>query len=272
MDELELDTDAQQDQILDVYCNDLGLNQICLGPFYALPYDQHWLPPIDWTKQDIFPLIYKLKARGLHLTLATLPDCPPYFDGRTWDWRRLDADARPIYERLMAERLVDSVRVAWEVVTESAQLCEAARWLRTIFMWSVPVLWHNAPGHLSPGLSSEDEQRCWRDFLAAGGSGLDAQSDPPLSRPDALRAMVVDTLTEMRCRSLGIPSPYYPEKGVPWGTPLLTNQGQPMLVRNAEYAAYDLYHNRLPWAVAQAYGQAGMTCLGPGDDTALDGI
>jgi hypothetical protein len=45
-----------------------------------------------------------------------------------------------------------------------------------------------------------------------------------------------------------------------------------MAVRNAEYAAYDLYHSHLPWSVAQAYGRAGMTVLGPGQDTALDGI
>jgi hypothetical protein len=264
MDELELRTDAEVDHILDVYCQDLGMTQVCLGPGYAQVYDHHDQPPIDWTAHDILPLARKLAARGLHITLVALPDCAPYFDGRAWDFGLIDRNLGPIYQQLHAEGLIGSVRLEWETCPANSQMCQGVQWLRGIFPPDVPIYYHNPPGHLSPGLSSEDEQGCWRAFLAAGGSGLDLQSDPPNSRPDALQAML-QSLWDMRRRATGT-------DGSPWGPPLLTNLGVPMVVRNAEYSAYAVTHGDLPWATAQEFGRQGMTVAGPGDDTALDGI
>ncbi len=263
MDELELRTDAEVDHILDVYCNTLGLNQICIGPGYAFVYDHHDLPPIDWTKQDPLPLFRKLRARGLHITLAALPDCQPFWDGRVWNFSLIDQYLGPIYRTLQNEGLIDSVRLEWETVAEGSVMCAGVRWLRTFIPVEIEILYHNYVGHLSPGLSWEDEQQLWRNFLAAGANGIDLQCGTPYSRPDAMQAMLYD-LWDLRRRALGINSP--------WGGPLLTNQGVPMTIRNAEYAAYDLMHNQLPWSTAQAYGAAGLTVKGPGDDTALDGI
>ena len=266
MDELELRTDAEVDHILDIYVGQLGLTQVCLGPGYANVYDHHELPPIDWTTQDIRPLARKLVSRGLAITLAALPDCAPYFLGQDtgWDFGRLDRDLGPVYQSLQAEGLIRDVRLEWETFSSSAQMCQGVAWCRGIFPAEIPVRFHNPVGHLSPCLSSEDEQAAWRAFLAAGASGIDLQCGTPDSRPDALQAMLYD-LWDMRRRATGT-------DGSPWGAPLLTLQGAPMTVRNAEYAAYDLTHNNLPWATAVAYGQAGMTVAGPGDDTALDGI
>lgn len=264
MDELELRSDAEQDHILDVYCNNLGLNQVCLGPGYANQYDHHDRPPIDWTKQSIQPLADKLANRGLAITLAALPDIPPYFDGTQWNLQLLEVNLRPIYESLIRQGLIAAVRLEWETIALNQYMCDAVTWLRQFTPLDIPIYYHNPVGHLSPGLSSEDEQGCWRAFLAAGGSGIDLQCGTPYSRPDALQAMKYD-LWDMRRRATGT-------NGSPWGAPLLTLLGVPMDVRNAEYAAYDLTHNNLPWSTAVAYGQAGMTVTGPGDDTALDGI
>jgi len=271
MDELELRTDAEVDHILDVYCNNLGMNQICIGPGFALPYDHHDQPPIDWRAVDTRPLFRKLRARGLHITLAGLPDCLPFFnqaerqEDRAWDWNAVET-LRNIYKQLQDEGLVDSVREAWEIIAPSGELCHGVRWLRTIYPQTIPLMWHNPPsGHLNPCASSEGEGRwSWDAFLRAGGNGLDLQSGTPYSRPDALQAMLYD-LFDMRRRATGT-------QGSPWGGPLLTNDGMPMTVRNAEYAAYDITHNHLPWSTAQLYGREGMTVPGPGDNTALDGI
>ncbi len=264
MDELELRTDAEVDHILDVYCNQLGMTQICIGPGYALVYDHHDLPPIDWAKQDPLPLFRKLRARGLHITLAALPDCLPFWDGRTWNFSLVDQYLGPIYRTLQNEGLIDSVRLEWETVARSAIMCQGVTWLRQFIPVEIPITFHNPSGHLSPGTSDEDERQCWINFLLAGGNGLDLQCQTPYSRPDAMQAMLYD-LWDMRRRATGT-------DGSPWGPPLLTNQGVPMTIRNAEYAAYDLMHNQLPWSTAQAYGAAGLTVKGPGDDTALDGI
>ena len=271
MDELELRTDAEVDHILDVYCNELGLNQVCLGPGYANQYDHHDRPPIDWTVNSIQPLADKLANRGLAITLAALPDIPPYFDGTQWNLQLLEVNLRPIYESLVRQGLIAAVRLEWETCVSSAQMCAPVVWLRQFVPIEIPIFYHNPvnPGkHLSPCLSSEPEEWGWRQFLAAGGSGLDMQSNTPYSAPTSERTpldqMLYD-LWDMRRRATGT-------NGSPWGAPLLTLQGMPMTVRNAEYAAYDLTHNNLPWATAVAYGQAGLTVVGPGDDTALDGI
>lgn len=261
MDELELRTDAEVDHILDVYCGDLGLTQVCLGPGWAPQYDHHDLPPIDWRINDPLPLARKLVSRGLAITLAALPDSGAFFNG-AWNWAEVET-LRPVYQRLQDEGLIAAVRLEWETISTSAEMCHGVQWCRSIFP-TQPIYYHNPVGHLSPCLSSEDEQTSWRAFLAAGGSGIDLQCGTPYSRPDALQAMIYD-LWDMRRRATGT-------DGSPWGAPLLTNQGVPMTVRNAEYAAYDLTHNNLPWATAVQYGQAGMTVAGPGDDTALDGI
>ena len=262
VDELELLSDARQDYVLDIYCDVLGLNQICIGPTYALQYDHHDRPPIDWRFQDPIPLLRKLRTRGLHITLAFMPDCWPFYNGRdAWDFGAFESLV-PIYQAIADRGLADSIRLEWEVLATNTSYCIAARTARGIFGPTIPIYYHNPVGHLSPGLSSEDEQACWRAFLAAGGSGLDLQCGPPYSRPDALQAMKFDAW-DMTRRAHGI-------DGSPWGGPLLTLDGVPMTVRNAEYAAGDIYHNGLPWATAQQFGREGETVHYI--TTALDGI
>ena len=262
MDELELLDNDAQDRVLEVYTS-LGLNQICIGPAYALIYDHHNDPPIDWATYDPLPLLRKFKELGLHTTLAWMPDCPPYYTNGGWDFGLYLDRYGKVFEAINAERLVNSIRLEWETLATNDDFCIATQ-LASAYFPGVPIFYHNPVGHLSPGLSSEDERVCWELFLKAGGTGIDLQCGTPYSREDALAAMKYD-LWDMRRRALG-------SSGSPWGGPMLTQAGVPFTVRNAEYSAYDIFHNNLPWNKAQFYGQTGMGVVGPGDDTALDGI
>ena len=263
MDELELLSDAEQDRVLDVYCNELGLNQICIGPAYALPYDHHDLPPIDWRVYDIFPLLRKFRARGLHITIVMMPDGLPYFDGRRWNRQAFVNDLLAIYIRIAEAGLADSVRLEWEIVAPNDDYCWATTVARDVFGPDLPVYFHTPVGHLSPGTSDEDERSCWLNALAVGLSGADLQCATLYQRPDALSAMKYD-LWDLRRRAAGT-------DGSPWGGPMLTLKGVPFTVRNAEYAAYSILHSQMPWDTACYFGQQGTAVPGPGDDTALDG-
>ena len=268
MDELELLSDSEQDHALDVYCDVLGLNQICIGPGYALRYDHHDQPPIDWRVQDPLPLLRKLRARGLHITIVMLPDCAPFYvDGR-WQRDLIETNLGDVYRRIAAEGLADSIRLEWETQELNESYCWATRWARGIFGADLGIFFHNWVSHPNPGLSSEPigDRQMWENILSAGATGMDLQTCTPYSQTSPLNPLptAMFDLWDMRRRATGT-------NGSPWGAPLLTLKGVPMVVRWAEYAAYDIKHSTLPWSVACNWGRQGMAVAGPGDDTALDG-
>jgi len=168
MDELEQFSDADVARLLDQYQRD-GYTSITLGPAYALGYHGEY-DDTNWMRDPsrIIAVMRECKNRGLGITLAVLPDCPPYYWG-TWDWDAVERDLTPLYSRPEFQELVDVVQVEWEINTANAECCKAGAYCARVFPNAAVYFWHTPPGHSAPGLSSEpmSEAQMWDNFDAA---------------------------------------------------------------------------------------------------------
>ncbi len=174
MDELEQFSDADVTRLLDQYQGD-GYESVTLGPAYGLGYHEQY-GDTDWMSDPtrIIAIMRECKRRGLGITLAVLPDCPPYYWG-TWDWEAVERDLTPLYSRPEFQQMVDVIQIEWEINTTNAEACKAGAYVARVFPHALVYYWHTPPGHSAPGLSSElqptgpfpDEQAMWDTFEAA---------------------------------------------------------------------------------------------------------
>ncbi len=254
IDELEHFPLDWQERILDIY-QAMGMNEVIHGaPFTNGGYDGQY-PAADWRENlfDIKGLMSSVIARGMTNTLVVLPDCPPYFDG--WQWA-LSAWVRDFgYVLQSLEPYVSRLQLEWECVTPGIYTEAAIRTIRGLLP-NTPLFWHNPPGHLSPGISAEDEQQCWRRAAAAGIAGLALQASPPGSDTHLppIEQLAYD-LNDMRRRFNGLP-------GSPWGGPILGLDGQPLRVYYREGVATTIYHYETDPSIAHVWAQAALSVPG----------
>lgn len=252
LDQLDVVDEATAAEGLRQYRDVRGYTETACGPCEALGYhgqypDTHWLArgPVAYAEQ------LERRFRGLSRTLFLLPDIAPWFNGREYDWDAIERDLTPFYSHPAMQAVCDRVVTAWETVVSIEEFARVFDWAKRVYP-TKPRDWHNPPGHLSPGLSSEDEQTCWRSAAAHGCTGLQMQAGPPSGAGGdgrtAKEQMQYD-LWDMQRRFQGVNSP--------WGPPILNPQtGEPLTLRYREGVTYDLYWHATPESVAKDWGLA----------------
>ena len=262
----ELDGFPEYEQSIVRGYRSLNYNEVTLGCAYAMPGYRvgstgYTYPATNWIAEPDKAIAFlKRQAQWANITFVLMPDCAPYFDGRTWDWGAIDRDFLPLWKRIAAEvPQIKRFQTYWELIVslrDNERICER---VHSVWGSQVEILYHNPVGHLSPGPSSVDEYDCWGNFVHAGGTGMRLQAGPPGSRPDALEAMLYD-LQDMERRLSGVPKDLNDGKGNinPWGNrpPLITVLGGVPSLWYGEGCSYDEINAGLPHSVAQGWGRA----------------
>lgn len=178
MDELDVCDPFDWDRILSDYTA-RGFNTIDVGPIVANAYDGDY-PPTNWLSNidGFVAYLRKCREHGLRINLVLLPDCAPYYNGRDgWNWDVVERDLTPFYSDPRIAELVEEWQLEWECPATNAEYCTAATWARGFVPMNQHVWYHPEPDHSAPGMSSEPitEPQMWKNFVAAGGSGIAAQ-------------------------------------------------------------------------------------------------
>lgn len=228
-----------------------GLSHLVCGPVWSdHGYDGEY-PLTDYLGHPERYVEF-LRWWGMPFTLMLLPDSEPYFDGRQWDMGLIERDLTPFYSHPEIQALTTRVCLAYECVVSIANFVPVFDWMLRIFPHATRF-WHNPPGHLSPGLSDEDEQECWRSAARHGIDGLMLQASPSGTALPPIEQMAYD-LWDMERRFTGVNSP--------WGKPILNLHGQPLTVEYGEGVAYPMYHDAAPQSLAVAWGTKARTVQG----------
>jgi hypothetical protein len=273
----ELDTIWREDRamaqrILDAYVA-RGANHIVVNTAVACGYHDQY-PAHDWRgKADQFAdYLDWLTAHGLAISLWVLPDVEPYYFNeqhptrrRTFDWDAIERDLTPIYSHPRVQAAVERVVYMWEDYQASQEMARGFDYLRRVFA-AMKRFWHNPPGHLSPGLGSEEDRRLWDLAALHGMHGLYMQAWPPSDTQNTperppLAQMRYD-LWDMVRRFRGVDSP--------WGAPVLTPNGMPLDVVWCEGTAFSIYNDGYADTIGAEWARAALSVDGVTD--ALDGL
>lgn len=268
-------TEAQR--ILDAYLS-RGFNHITAGPaFMATGYQgpiwgvgrQPQYDPTNWVgdPDGYADFLEWLQSHGLAVTLFLLPDCAPYFDGHGWDWSLVERDLTPLYSHPRLQAIIRRTVLAFEVIVSIAEFAKAFDWQRRVFPNALR-LYHNEPGHLGPGLSTEDEQACWRSAALHGCQGLALQAHPPHAWSGrnqdgrTVEDQMMYDLDDMQRRFEG-------RHDSPWGPEPICCDGVPLVCEYMEGTAASIHNHRWPEVIGRAWGELALRV--PHITNALDG-
>jgi hypothetical protein len=245
-----------------------GANHIVVNTVVAGGYHGQY-PAHDWRgrTEQFADYLDWLRDRALTLSAWLLPDVQPYYDSRArlFDWSAVARDLTPIYEHPRVQAAVPRVVYMWEDYQHSSEMVRGYDWMARTFP-SARRYWHNPPGHLSPGLGSEEDRRLWDLAAAHGIHGLYMQAWPPSDRQNTPERSPLDQmrydLWDMVRRFRGVDSP--------WGGPVLTPDGQPLEVVWAEGAAFSIYNDGYPDTIGDEWARGALAVDGVTD--VLDGL
>jgi hypothetical protein len=265
----EIDTiwrssEAEAAKVLDRY-QGMGGNHLILGPAARIGY-HHDYPDTDWLSDRAgFERFLRWVAdRGLATTLVLAPDHEPFYDGSRFNWTELER-----FRQFLAalDAPITRTMSQWEQFQTIPEMARLFDWCRALFP-TLPLAWHNPPGHSGPGTSSEDEQACWRSAAAHGVTHHYLQAWPPSQIPvpgnavgPAIDQMAYD-LWDSHRRMVG--------DGSPWGAPVIAKDGAPIRTVFAEGTAFAIYNANYPVTVGADWQRRAATVAGITDF--LDGL
>lgn len=243
----------------------LGGNHVMTGPVWANGYHRDY-PDTNWlTDQDGFVRMWRWLTSEVAVSFVVAPDNAPYYDdrSRTFNWTEMNR-LTDFYRTVQAKGVVfDRVVSQWEQFQRKAEARKLFMWMRGLFP-NAERIWHNPPGHLSPGDGSEEERPTWESAAAAGIHTHYLQAHPPgttgIDRAP-IEQMKYD-LWDMRRRMTG--------KGSPWGGPILAEDGQPIRTVYCEGTAYAIYNAGADPAIGRAWRDAALSV--EGITVSLDGL
>ena len=247
-------------RIIDGYLG-LGGNHVMTGPAWANGY--HWqYPNTDWlSKPAEFVKVWKwLSSQVPFISYVVAPDNGPFYDERTrtFDWREMDRLAG-FYRSIAGDVEFSRVVSQWEQFQFKAEARKLFQWMRELFP-KAERIWHNPPGHLSPGDGTEEERATWESAAQAGINAFYMQAHPPTDWQGQNRdgrttkqQMQYD-LADMVRRMRGINSP--------WGGPILNEFGKPIRVVFNEGTAYSIYNAGVDPGIGAEWCKAALAVEG----------
>lgn len=235
-----------------------GINHTTSGPVSGGSYNNEY-PFVRWIgRPDAYADFLEWQQSFIpvhtHFVVADR-----FFDefAHTGDMSAIRAEYEAFYQNHRLQALITRVCIAWEKYAASALMVKLYQWLNGLFP-NAEIWWHNEPGHLSPGLGTEEERQTWEALVPFRLKGLLLQGWPPDAGKGV--ANVAYDLWDMRRRFRGVDSP--------WGGPILGLDGKPLQCVPFEFSAHTIY-NGGPEAVA---GEWATELVKPEDCDCLDGI
>lgn len=249
----------QAQRILDDYLA-LGGNHVMTGPAWANGYNGDY-PKTDWLSNPAkFVKMWKWLSAQVQISYVVAPDNGPYYNdhARTFDWAAMDRLAG-FFRSVSGDVEFPKVVSQWEQFQFRAEARKLFQWMRDLFP-NAERIWHNPPGHLSPGDGSEEERATWESAAQAGihthymqahqindwtGKNRDGRTTKEQMQYD---------LADMVRRMRGVNSP--------WGGPIMTEHGAPIKTVFNEGTAYAIYNQGFDPSVGAEWCAAALAVDG----------